>query len=240
MRKILPLLFVMCMFQQSMIAQEVCTSNKEPAVIDINTIEAKKCEVEEKLPKNKVIKTETSIRTSSKRYFKKRLLEKKEAIQINGLSGVSVSIHLFESDHIKNIKEKVQQVVAAVYTKKEVKESVSFGEVENIPQFKSCKDSGLSGVDCFNYEMKKHIQENFMYPEEALVNEIEGNVWVSFVINTNGYVDNVKVTGPKYGESLKKEAVRIVSLLPNFIPGKQNGNVANVEYTFPMSFTLGE
>lgn len=238
MKRILPLLLVMCMFQQSIFAQEVCTTNKEPVIVDVNVISSKKCEIEEKLPKNKVIKTQAQI--SSKRYFKKRAIERKEAIEISASTNLSLNTHGVESEYLKNVKDKVQQVVATIYTKKEVKESVSFGEVENIPQFKSCENSGLSGVECFNHEMKKHIEENFNYPEEALVNEIEGNVWVSFIINTNGYVDNVKVTAPKYGESLKKEAIRIVSLLPKFVPGKQNGMFINVEYTFPMSFTLGE
>lgn len=237
MKKILPLLLVMCMFQQS-IAQEICTSNEEPVLVDVNAIASKKCEVEEKLPQDKTIKHQSQV--SSQRYFKKRAFERKEAIQVNALTHLSMSVHTFESEDLKDVKEKVQQVVETMYTKKEVKASMTFGEVEDIPQFKSCNNSGLSGVDCFNYEMKKHIEENFMYPEEALINEIEGNVWVSFVINSNGYVDNVKVTAPKYGESLKKEAIRIVSLLPDFIPGKQNGESINVEYTFPMNFTLGE
>ncbi|CAL2102432.1 TonB family C-terminal domain-containing protein [Tenacibaculum sp. 190130A14a] len=237
MKRLLPLLLVMCMFQQSIVAQEVCTTNKESVVVDVNEIAPKKCEVEE-VPVKKGSQKKAQI--SSKRYFKKRALEKQEAIQVNALTNLSLATHTVENEHLKDVKEKVQQVVATIYTKKEMKESVSFGEVESIPQFESCKDSGLSGIDCFNYEMKKHIEENFTYPEEALVNEIEGNVWVSFIININGYVDNVKVTAPKYGESLKKEAVRIVSLLPKFVPGKQNGVVTNVEYTFPMSFTLAE
>lgn len=236
MRKILPLLLVMCIFLQSTVAQEVCTSNQE-SVVDVNVVTSNKCDIEEKIPE-KSIKVQNQV--SSKRYFKKRAFEQRVAIQINALTNLRLNAKALGSEEIEGIKEKVQQVVASLYTKNEVKESVSFGEVETIPQFKSCQESNLSGVDCFNYEMKKHIEENFEYPEEALINEVEGNVWVSFIINANGYVDNVKVTAPKYGESLKKEAVRIVSLLPSFIPGKQNGSAINVEYTFPMNFTLGE
>lgn len=241
MKKLLPLLLVVCMFQQSVFAQEICTSNNQDLVIvDANSIAPNKCDAEEKLSDSK--NTKTPIQISSKRYFKKRVFERKEvkeAIQMNAISNLNVSVSTLEDSELKNIKENVQQVIATIYTKEEIKAVVPFSEVEEVPQFEDCKNSGLNSADCFNYEMKKHIQENFQYPEDALVNEIEGNIWVSFVINENGYIDNVKVTAPEYGESLRKEAIRIVSLLPNFIPGKQNGIDTNVSYTFPMNFTLG-
>ena len=95
-------------------------------------------------------------------------------------------------------------------------------------------------MTCFNQRMISHIQRNFNYPEAAAAQNIHGKVWVRFIIGKDGNVSNFKVKGPENGELLEKEAIRMVSKLPKFIPGKHDGKDANVEYYIPIKFNLQE
>ncbi|KAB1153502.1 energy transducer TonB [Tenacibaculum aiptasiae] len=116
---------------------------------------------------------------------------------------------------------------------------VKFAEVQSIPQFKAClKVSDMQKINCFNQRMVSHIQRNFNYPDAAAEQNIEGRVWVRFIIGKDGKVTNIRMKGPKNGHLLEQEAKRMVSKLPTFVPGKQNGKLANVEYYIPVNFTL--
>ena len=86
--------------------------------------------------------------------------------------------------------------------------------------------------------MISHIQRNFNYPAAATDQGIEGKVWVGFIIGKDGKVSNIKMRGPKNGELLEQEAKRMVSKLPTFTPGKQDGKIVNVEYHIPIKFSL--
>lgn len=75
------------------------------------------------------------------------------------------------------------------------------------------------------------------YPTEALQQRLEGRVFVQFVIAASGRVQDARVSKPGYA-SLDAEAVRAVSSLPAFTPGKRNGQPAAVAYTVPITFKL--
>ncbi len=128
---------------------------------------------------------------------------------------------------------------AKVMKEKEITDFVKFQNVHNIPQFKACtKVADMEKLTCFNERMVSHIQRNFNYPAAAADQNIEGRVWVRFIIDKNGKVTNVKMKGPENGELLELEAKKMVSNLPTFIPGKHDGKVANVEYYIPVNFRL--
>ena len=71
----------------------------------------------------------------------------------------------------------------------------------------------------------------------AMENNIQGRVVVQFVVTSTGKIGEVKVVRSK-DPDLDKEAVRVVKSLPNFIPGKMNGQAVNVWYTLPITFKL--
>ena len=75
------------------------------------------------------------------------------------------------------------------------------------------------------------------YPEDAKKQKIEGRVLASFVVETDGSITNVEVVKPAF-PSLDAEAVRVLSSMPNWIPGKQNGEVVRVKYTVPLVFNM--
>lgn len=86
-------------------------------------------------------------------------------------------------------------------------------------------------------EMMKFLQKNIKYPIEAKEKGIKGTVYVEFVVEKDGLVDDVLV---KKGVNalLDKEAVRVVTSMPKWTPGKQNGTLVAVRYTLPVKFDL--
>jgi TonB family protein len=86
-------------------------------------------------------------------------------------------------------------------------------------------------------EMFQFLADNIDYPRKALKKDIAGTVYVGFVINKLGNIVEVKI---KRGvnEFLDKEAVRVVKSMPNWKPGKQDGELVRVAYTLPIKFKL--
>ena len=122
--------------------------------------------------------------------------------------------------------KKVVAVVDIPKAKEEPQEEVVFQVVEEMPQF----PGGLS-------EAMKFLAKNIKYPVEAQQAKIEGRVIVRFVVGRDGSVSNVKVVRGVSPE-LDAEAVRVVSLMPKWIPGKQRGKAVAVKYTMPIMFRL--
>lgn len=86
-------------------------------------------------------------------------------------------------------------------------------------------------------KLLEYIQKNLEYPEAARENEIQGRVFVGFIVEEDGSVSNVKILrGIGYG--CDEEAIRLVNSLPKFKPGKQRGKPIRVHYTLPIVFEL--
>ena len=86
-------------------------------------------------------------------------------------------------------------------------------------------------------EAMKFLAKNIKYPAVALQNKIEGRVIVQFVVKENGKVADLKVVRGVTPE-LDAEALRVVGLMPDWIPGKQRGKAVAVKYTMPIMFRL--
>ena len=83
---------------------------------------------------------------------------------------------------------------------------------------------------------QQHIGSHFNYPEEALAKRISGRVSIMFTIDEEGNVGEIKTKGPS--PILENEARRIISLLPKFHIGSQNGVPKKVPYSIPINFKL--
>jgi len=86
-------------------------------------------------------------------------------------------------------------------------------------------------------ELLNFIKNNTKYPEQAKANKIQGRVILRFVVTTNGNADGISVL-KGVDPSLDAEAIRVVSLLKGFKPGKQGGEPVNVWYMVPVTFKL--
>lgn len=82
-----------------------------------------------------------------------------------------------------------------------------------------------------------YLSDNIKYPEKAKANDVEGRVFLNFVVTDRGEVKNVKVLRG-IDDECDKEAVRVVSNMPNWTPGTQRGIPVNVSYNIPIRFTI--
>lgn len=129
------------------------------------------------------------------------------------------------TDDLNIVREHKNEVIVEE-KKPEPEPDQVFQSVEQMPQF--------PGGDA---ELMKYISSHIKYPTMAMENNIQGRVVVQFVVTKTGAIGEVKVVRSK-DPDLDREAVRVVKSLPNFIPGKMNGQAVNVWYTLPVNFKL--
>lgn len=94
---------------------------------------------------------------------------------------------------------------------------------------------GFNGGDA--NEFTKWVYKNLEYPAAAQENGIQGRVICQFVVGKDGQVRDVVVVRT-LDPSCDKEAIRVLSGMPKWIPGKQNGKAVSVKYTVPIVFRL--
>lgn len=132
------------------------------------------------------------------------------------------------TDDIGKVNKTKDEVVIVEPKKEEpkVEKVYSSADVEQMPQF--------PGGDAALYSF---IQSHLNYPAMAIENGISGRVTVRFKVDKHGKVSNVSVARGK-DPDLDKEAVRVVKMLPDFIPAKMNGQAVAVWYNLPVKFQL--
>lgn len=99
--------------------------------------------------------------------------------------------------------------------------------VDKMPQFRR------GNINKFRIWVGKHVK----YPKGAAVQGIQGKVYVSFTIETNGKVDHVKVVKSTH-PLLDAEAVRVVRSSPKWKPGIKKGEKVRVAFTIPIIFVI--
>ena len=88
--------------------------------------------------------------------------------------------------------------------------------------------------------LMEYLRSNLQYPENCKKNKVQGRVLISFVVNKDGSIVEpavVKSAGPE-GVELDVEALRVISGMPAWTPGMQNGEAVRVQYTIPVVFQL--
>lgn len=130
------------------------------------------------------------------------------------------------NDEIGGEVLKAKEEIAQPEPPKNEEENKVFDVVEEQPSFPGGQGALMSW-----------LHDNIKYPVVAAENGIQGKVIVQFIVGKNGSISNVKVLR-SVDPSLDKEAVRVVSNMPNWTPGKQNGASVNVRFTLPVTFRL--
>jgi len=82
-----------------------------------------------------------------------------------------------------------------------------------------------------------YLRKNLKYPNQAKRMGIEGTVYVSFVVNTDGSIQDVAILRG-IGAGCDGEAMRVVRMAPNWNPGKQRGRAVRVKMSLPIRFKL--
>ncbi len=84
--------------------------------------------------------------------------------------------------------------------------------------------------------MRRYIYENMKFP--VIAGKVAtGRVFVSFVVDIDGSVKDIKIVRG-LDPFCDKEAIRIIESMPKWEPGQQNGKAVKVQYTVPINFTL--
>lgn len=81
------------------------------------------------------------------------------------------------------------------------------------------------------------LGENIKYPQQAKDENVQGNVFVSFTVEKDGSLNDIKVDR-KLGSGTDEEAVRVLKLSRSWNPGMQNGKVVRVKYNIPIKFKI--
>ncbi len=105
-------------------------------------------------------------------------------------------------------------------------EPVSIAMVEQKPSF--------PGGEAAMYQW---LSNNIVYPPAASEEGIQGRVVVEFVVDKDGSITYARVVRTRH-PALDKEALRVIKAMPNWIPGRNNGQPVKVTYTLPVTFKL--
>lgn len=135
------------------------------------------------------------------------------------VSGVSVS-------DAKGNDEKGVDIADVKQSVTQVEEDHVYQVVEQMPQFPGGESALMSS-----------ISQNLKYPTVAQENGIQGKVIVRFKVEKDGSISDVEIVR-SLDPACDKEAIRLIKLLPRFIPAKQNGVAVAVWYTLPIAFKL--
>jgi len=150
-------------------------------------------------------------------------IEKFKIIKYKCLSD-SLFYFVLKDDNDKSWEVKVTDADKEIYDQS--KFELFLSSIESQPYF-------VGG----NEEYIKYIEQNLQYPTLARDKGIQGHVLVNFIIETDGSVSNVNVL-EGIGGGCDKEAVRVVSNMPNWKPGIQNGENISVSHSLSINFTL--
>ena len=133
-------------------------------------------------------------------------------------------------DDVLDINSESLQDLSVALQKIEVEEEdsdpIPFFMMENKPEFPGGERALL-----------KYLASSVEYPVIAAENGIQGTVHLSFVISKTGKVENVQIVRG-VDASIDREALRVVSSMPNWKPGKQGTRYVAVSYQVPIKFTL--
>ncbi|MDL2314922.1 energy transducer TonB [Bacteroidales bacterium OttesenSCG-928-C19] len=128
-------------------------------------------------------------------------------------------------DDIAKTMQDFKPVVNQQVDEEEEEEEI-FLAVEDEPSFQG----GEAGL-------RRYLAENIKYPQLAKETNVQGRVFVTFVVERDGSVSNVRILRD-IGAGCGAEAVRVVKAMPKWTPGKQRGKAVRVQYNLPVMFTL--
>ena len=146
-----------------------------------------------------------------------------DSVKVEDQSKLLISDEQVSTTVNKEVVEVVEQKQVEVQEKEEQQ---VFVVVEEMPEFPGGE-----------LALRTFIGKAIVYPTVAQENGIQGKVFVTFVVNKDGSVSNAKIARG-VDASLDAEALRVVSTLPKWKPGKQRGVPVRVSYTVPISFKL--
>jgi len=105
-----------------------------------------------------------------------------------------------------------------------------YNKVDQVPEFPGGQD-----------KLYQFLGEHIQYPRKSHKHNIEGTVYLHFVVNTTGAIQDIKVVkGVDGGDDLAEECIRVIKLMPKWKPGYISGEAVLAGYDLPVKFKLTE
>lgn len=186
---------------------------KTPKVEQVQKVEKVKSSIAFTPP---VIKKDSEVKPEEEMKTQDELKETKTAIGAFDVKG--------NDEAGGTVLKAVEEIAAPEPPKHEEEQNKIFEVVEQQPQFPGGSVNGW-------------LADHIKYPVVAAENGISGRVVVQFVVERDGSVSQVRVVRG-VDPSLDKEAQRVISSMPKWIPGKQNGQAVRSRFTVPVTFRL--
>lgn len=122
----------------------------------------------------------------------------------------------------------VQEYIAPIIEEEdeEEEERMVFTVVESMPSYPGG-----------NVARIKYLSECITYPQMARESGIQGRVFITFVVERNGTITDVRILRG-IGGGCDEEAIRVIKNMPNWTPGKQRGKAVRVQFNMPILFKL--
>ncbi|UTW63438.1 energy transducer TonB [bacterium SCSIO 12741] len=90
-----------------------------------------------------------------------------------------------------------------------------------------------------NGGLNDYLKQNLKYPDQDRKMNVEGMVWVSFIVDRNGSVNDIEIEGMKDGSKrMEAEVLRLFYDMPSWIPGENGGDKVDVRMVIPIKFKL--
>ena len=160
------------------------------------------------------------------------------ALAVSAFARPEVSNELSE---ISNSKfSDLAEIVQAVVEKNDVRDLNSANNVQTVALQDTAVFEVVEVPPRFpggEIELMKFISRNVKYPAEARDKHVQGRVILTFIVEKDGSISNVRVARP-VDPSLNAEAIRVVQSMPKWEPAKQRGQAVRVRYTVPIQFRL--
>lgn len=145
---------------------------------------------------------------------------------------VELDIATTETDQEEIVEWEPVEVVAE---EEETEEVMNFAVVERVPVFPGCEGAknNEQRKACFQSQLLQHVVANFKYPDQARELNLQGRIYVKFVVEKNGDVSNIEVLRG-VDPMLDQEAIRCIKGLPRIAPAEQRGRPVRMSFVLPI------
>ena len=148
---------------------------------------------------------------------------------------IVLTIVIFQNCHSQDSGQKIthdkRDKIESPSKKTEIENDTSiYTIVQEMPILKTCKNE-LNKKKCSDKKLLQYIFKNIRYDKVSQIEAIESTTVISFVIEKNGEITNIKIIKGNPNSNIKE----VIKNMPEWIPGKQNDEVKRVKMKFPVS-----
>ena len=169
-------------------------------------------------------KCEAEVRYLEKQLHQRQLLGK--AAMVAGISAGLLTIGSCENEMYAQVSNPEEGVVMKEGNEPKPESKALLGAIEQMASFPGG-----------NRALREFLSKNLKYPKKAEEEGVQGRVVCQFELDEKGYISNIKVVKPIH-PLLDAEAVRVISIMPRWIPAKQLGVAVKTRFTLPITFRL--